>query len=173
MAVQRKKNPKKKNLPGGPINSSNSPRPLKAIQVLVARKLGQGYSVPEIARAYADQICPNSDKKSRLRQARNRIRAWARREDFRDLVWAAGLNNVDIQSGSILAGVTKKARAGRVDAARLALEVTGRHSPNAEITPAVVQVVFTDMPRPRREHLQQGADYDADVDAEVEEVEED
>jgi len=48
----------------------------------------------------------------------------------------------------ILTGIAKKAQRGRVDAARLALELTGRHNPKGEQAPTQVAIIFQGIPRP-------------------------
>jgi hypothetical protein len=66
---------------------------------------------------------------------------------FRDLIFQEAVVSLDLKTPLILNGVAKAAQRGRVDAARLALEVTGRHtSHEAQVTN--VQVVLQNIPRP-------------------------
>jgi hypothetical protein len=112
------------------------------------------------------------NKAERLKSARNRIRAWQKTQAFRDAIWDTAVIQLDLDSPAILAGVSRKARAGRIDAARLALEVTGRHDPKGDAEPTQIEVLFTGIPRPQREH--RSADVDEDVeDAEYEELDDD
>jgi len=80
---------------------------------------------------------------------------------------------LDLESPAILRGVARKARQGRVDAARLALELNGRHSPHTDITPAKVNIVFGGIPRPQdvQVELEDPNVVDVDPDAEIEDDE--
>jgi hypothetical protein len=84
----------------------------------------------------------------RLSQARTKLRGWENSPDFRDLVWKHGLVKLDLATPQILKGVERKAKQGRVDAARLALEVTGRHNPKGDASPTTVVIAFDGIPRP-------------------------
>jgi hypothetical protein len=86
----------------------------------------------------------------RLKKARLRVLRWMRSQKFRDLLWEETMIGLDLDSPAIVQGVARKAKAGRVDAARLALELNGRHAPHTEVTPAQVNIVFGGLPRPRR-----------------------
>jgi hypothetical protein len=66
-------------------------------------------------------------------------------------------------------GIARKAKAGRVDAARLAFELNGRHAPHTEIQPAAINIVLGGVPRPRRQ-LDPGEVIDADAE-EIDEAE--
>jgi hypothetical protein len=115
-----------------------------------ARLYGQGYSRAEIARILLDAIIPNGrhrPEEMRLRQARGRLRQWERDPKFRDLIWELALVKTDLQTGQIMQGLVQKAKRGRVDAAKLALELTGRYTPKGEQQPTQVAVVFTGIQR--------------------------
>lgn len=130
--------------------------------------MARGKPIKEIARILADYVVPNEpDRKLQLKKTRTRLRNWGRSQVFRDAIWEEAVSRADMRTGEILDGVISKARAGRVDAARLALEVTGRHSPHTEIQPAQVNVVFEGVPRPQSPR-QIGDGEVVDVDAEVE-----
>lgn len=120
----------------------------KPEQILAAQLMGQGRTAPQVATLLKDRICPRTPESKRMKAARARIRHWLRRESFRDLVYEYALVNLETEIPSIFKGVAKKAKAGRVDAARLVLEVTGRHTTSGEAPPAVVQVNFGELPRP-------------------------
>ena len=146
---------------------SNSAEQLTSVQLRAARMWAAGRPPREIARRLADWIIPNEpDRKLQLKKARARVRSWARTQKFRDAIYEEALIRVDQRTGQIVDGITEKAIAGRVDAARLVLEITGRHSPHTEIQPAQVNVVFAGVPRP--EPRQIGEAEIIDVDAEVE-----
>lgn len=119
------------------------------LQVQVVQLLAHGYTIPEVAKKLGDRLVPHeSDRKKRLKKARTRIRAWMASQKMRDLLWEYSVHGLDLKSPQILNGVARKAVAGRVDAAKLALEITGRHAPQAEVSPATINIQFGDIPRP-------------------------
>jgi hypothetical protein len=63
------------------------------------------------------------------------------------MIYAAAIQNLDMDLPAILEGMSKKART-RVDAARLVLEVTGRHNPRGEQQPPNITVQIANLPRP-------------------------
>jgi hypothetical protein len=79
-----------------------------------------------------------------------KLKHWERSQIFRDYLWQLGLMRVDMRTGAILDGITAKAVRGRVDAARLLLEVTGRHNPKGEVQPTQIVIAFSGVPRPNR-----------------------
>jgi hypothetical protein len=83
----------------------------------------------------------------RLIYARRKLRRWEASKEFRDLIWEHGLVQTDLQTGRVLNGLVQKAVRGRVDAAKLALELTGRYTPKGEQQPTQVAVVFTGIQR--------------------------
>lgn len=106
----------------------------------------------QLARKLAHLIRPDiSDEAKRRMKARSAIRKWLSTEKMRNIIWQETLIQADLDSPQIVAAVGRKAKRGRIDAARLHLELTGRHAPNTEVTPAQVNVVFTDLPRPTTE----------------------
>jgi len=80
-------------------------------------------------------------------------------EKFRDLIYHKAVVDIDLATPEILQGVVKKAKKGRVDAARFALEITGRHNPKGDGVPAQVVVAINGIPRPPR-HEMQGQDLE-------------
>jgi hypothetical protein len=114
-------------------------------------------------------VSNNTDRplEHRLSQARAKLRKWEMNQVFRDLVYRNAVVELDMSSPAILKGISRKARRGRVDAARLALELTGRHNPKGDQAPTTVQVVFAGIPRPEGSPTPP-----ADVDGEAVEVEE-
>lgn len=84
----------------------------------------------------------------RLSQARAKLRRWEHKQEFRDLIYHKAVVDLDLETPAILKGIAGKAKRGRVDAARLALEVTGRHNPKGDQAPAQVVVAINGIPRP-------------------------
>lgn len=125
----------------------------KALQETAAKLYGQGFERPQIARMLCEHLVPNGldrPEEQRLSQARARLRKWEHTQDFRDMIYKLAVVKLDLATPAILGGITKKAKRGRVDAARLALEITGRHNPKGDAAPTQVAIVFSGVPRPGR-----------------------
>jgi hypothetical protein len=114
-----------------------------------ATLLAQGYQPKQVAQALHRELCPDSQPESSFRTAYAKLRRW-RREDssFRDLIYEMAVTELDLKAPLIFNGVSRAAMRGRVDAARLALEVTGRHTPNHETVVTNVTVQVANIPRP-------------------------
>ncbi len=134
-------------------------RPNRDIVRETAAKLyGQGLERKNIARMLVDHLVPNKHfddglerpLEQRLAQARTRLRAWEKDDAFRDMIWRLSVVKTDLAMPQILGGIVKKAKRGRVDAARLALEITGRHNPKGDSAPAQIIVAIEGVPRPMR-----------------------
>lgn len=99
-----------------------------------------------------------------MSSARKKLRRWLLASDpaFRDLVYEWAVVKVDLDTPKILAGITGKAKRGNVQAARLALEVTGRHNPKGENAPTQVVVAFTGIPRPEGMQVVEAIDGEAE-----------
>jgi len=151
-------------------NPSSKPDELTPVQMLVVQGWIRGKKVPELARILQHHLAPHEkDEKKRLKKSRTKLRLWLRTQKMRDAVWNAAIVNADLEAPAIVNGVIRKAKAGRVDAARLALELNGRHAPHTEVQPAAINIVFAGVPRPQRPQLE---DPDIiDVDAEIDEIE--
>jgi hypothetical protein len=124
-----------------------------------AKLYGQGYPRRKIARIMLNHLVPNGTdrpEEQRLSQARAKLRRWEQQEKFRDLIHEKALVDLDLATPDILQGVAKKAKKGRVDAAKFALELTGRYSPKGETAPAQVVVAINGIPRPARHDLKPG-----------------
>lgn len=122
------------------------------VREAAAKLYGQSISRPKIARILVDHLVPNNRHRpleQRLSQARTKLRQWERDPKFRDLVYDLSVVKLDLATPEILGGVARKAKAGRVDAARLALEITGRHNPKGDNAPAQVIIAFDGIPRPQ------------------------
>lgn len=125
----------------------------RAYKKQIAQLYGRGISRRRLSLTYYDKIHPESrgrDHDDRIKLCERRLREWEREQPFRDMVWDEAVSRLDMDSPDILAGVSKKAKDGRVDAAKLALAVTGRHQPIEQVGSATnVQVVFaSNIPRP-------------------------
>lgn len=125
------------------------------VQLAAARLYGSGYDRRAIMRILLDHLAPKvrEGKRDRTREeqeslARNKLRRWERSPRFRDLLYEHAVVELDLQTPDILKGVAKKARQGRVDAARFALEVTGRHNPRGDQSPPEITVNIANIPRP-------------------------
>lgn len=125
---------------------------VKAICLRVVRLFGIGYSRAEIAKAVADELYGHKEwmRSDKVQAARGRIRAWEQKQWFRDLVWDSAVVELDMSSGAILRGIKNKAKRGRVDAAKLALAITGRHNEKEQAVPAAVTINLVGVPRPAR-----------------------
>lgn len=117
-----------------------------------AKLYGQGYARSKVARIMLDHLVPHGKdrpEEQRLSQARAKLRRWEHMDRFRDLIYHRAVVELDLDTPAILKGVASKAKRGRVDAARLALELTGRHTPKGEQAPAQVVVAINGIPRPQ------------------------
>lgn len=124
---------------------------LSIVQAQAARAYGNGMSRREIAKAMLEALSPNSVGKPteyRLKLARQRLRNWELQQHFRDRVYSVAATHMDMAVPLILQGVTQRAVRGRVDAARLALEITGRHNPKGEQAAPTVVVAIDGIARP-------------------------
>ena len=132
----------------GPTNKKSE---VSVLQVRVVQMLARGYTIPEVARKYVEYLVPQEmSRDKKLKRARYKVRSWMMSHKMRDLLWEETMIGLDLDSPQIVRGIARKAKAGRVDAARLSLEMTGRHAPQAEIQPATINIAFGDIPRPRR-----------------------
>jgi hypothetical protein len=131
--------------------------------VYVARLYGYGMQRGQIASGLLDHLTPPNGKprEYRLAKARAKLRRWERRQQFRDLIYHTAVHEVDAQLPLVLKGVVAKAKRGRVDAARLALEVTGRHNPKGEQAAPTVVIAIDGVPRPRQIADSEVVDQDA------------
>jgi hypothetical protein len=128
--------------------------------------MAKGGTHTSFANKYYRKICPTyaGSKENRQRAARRWTRNWVRDEVFRAALYEWALMQVDLATPQILVGITNKAIAGRVDAARLVLELTGRHAPNSEVQPAQIQIVMGQVPRPTEADIEIGEDEVVEVD---------
>ena len=116
-------------------NILERPSVVRKKTILKAAKLyGRGHKRSDIAKALeSGLLSPAERKKSpeeRHRRAKRRLFGLEQNVTFRDLIFDAALEKLDGESPAILQGIAHKARSGRVDAAKFALELTGRYTPS-------------------------------------------
>lgn len=149
--VARAKNPSKKSL--------------SALQIQAARAYGTGMPRREIAKAMMEALTPTTvgrPREVRMQAARHKLRTWERNQAFRDYVYNHAVTNVDMATPAILNGVVQRAVRGRVDAARLALEITGRHNPKGDNAPPTVVVAIDGIARPTVKQIADAEVVDAE-----------
>lgn len=125
-----------------------------AIQLKVAELLGRNVSRHDIVDRYQEQILSqfqkrNYSKKRQRLAALRRVRTWQKSKAFRDLVYAHAIDQLDSRSPEILNGIADRASLGRVDAAKLGLELSGRYTPRGTEVPTAVSIVVNGVPRPQ------------------------
>lgn len=115
-----------------------------------AKLYGLGFKRAEIARALLDYLVPDDGRPmdQRMTAARQKVKRWEVQPTFRDMVHERALVALDMQGPNIYEAIGRQAKRGKIDAAKLALELTGRYSPKGDHQPAQVAVVFTGLDRP-------------------------
>jgi len=93
-------------------------------------------------------------REQQLQQVRAKLKRWEAKQEFRDMVWDLAVIELDMSTPAILRGIARSAKRGRVDAAKLALEVTGRHVTKGENVAPNIVIAFNDIPRPLRTPVQ-------------------
>jgi hypothetical protein len=143
-----------------------STRELSALQIQAATAYGHGMNRRQIAKAMVEGLSPTTVGRPmgfRLQRARAKLRVWERNQKFRDQVYAGAITNVDMALPMVLNGVVSRAKRGRVDAARLALEITGRHNPKGEQSAPMVVVAIDGIKRPGPIQIEDGEVVEADA----------
>lgn len=117
---------------------------------------------PTIAKTLMEHFWPEEDWSPKLlSRIRNNVRSWESNQRYRDYLYRLAVERLDLDTPVILQGISGKAKQGRVDAAKLALEVTGRHS-TKEVPITAIQLNFSEgIARPQLKA--------ADIEGEVEE----
>ena len=121
-------------VPNGPNDSPVRQFSKEEIRLHAAKLYGQGFRRPQIARALGSHLHPTGN----LQYNRRILAKWEKQKDFRDLIWANAVVEIDLQAPKILQGVTAAAKRGRVDAAKFALSVAGRYTDKSEMPAEVV-----------------------------------
>jgi ribosomal protein L13E len=140
-------------------------RELSELQIQAALAYGRGYRRREIAKAMVDALSPTTVGKPmdfRLGRASRKLKAWERNQKFRDYVYQEAVTKVDMQVPLVLDGVVQRAIRGRVDAARLILEITGRHNPKGEQAAPTVVVAIDGISRPSVQQIGDAEVVDAE-----------
>jgi hypothetical protein len=130
------------------------------IAARAARLYGQGYDRKEISKAVAEAMYEDKEwpREEKVQAARTTLRRWEEKAWFRDLVWDSAVIELDMSTGQILRGIKNKAKRGRVDAAKLALAVTGRYNEKEQAVPASVTINLVGVPRPARQAVEASSD---------------
>jgi len=122
------------------------------VRETAARLYGRGFRRSQIARALMDHLYPKNGvartEEQKLAACNKKLRRWEYSQEFRDLVYKYAVVDLDMETPAILVGLGRRAKRGRVDAARLALELTGRHSKDSENGPVNVTVNLANVARP-------------------------
>lgn len=126
---------------------------LSKLQKAVIELYGRGFRRGEVARKLMKYLCPSpsygdGSEAARERQARAKLRRWEQKPWFRDALFQRAVVDTDLATTDIMKGVTKRAKEGNVDAAKFAMEVSGRYTPKGDTAAAQVTVVFSGLPRP-------------------------
>lgn len=107
-----------------------------------------------MARLLLDYLAvPNGESgvRHRMRVATRKLRSIESTRWFRDLLWERAVVNADLKMPVILDGLTRKAAEGKVDAAKLTMAITGRHTEQGETQATQVNIVFgNNLARPGR-----------------------
>jgi hypothetical protein len=115
-----------------------------------AKLYGLGFTRSKIARAMASVLVPNSvarNEEQLVQTARAKLRRWETNKAFRDLVYKFAVQDLDMATPLILKGVAGAAKKGRVDAAKLALEITDRHTSKEGLV-GPIEIRLAPIPRP-------------------------
>jgi hypothetical protein len=149
MAAQAKR-PANESPPGriraanGQLQSPEVVIKVEDVRDVAARMYGLGFKRPQIASSMAHVLTPDGNVKT----ARRKLGRWEQEQEFRDQIWQYAVVKMDLELPEILKGVTKAAKRGRVDAAKLALSVTERHTDKSEMPTEVTIRLAGTMPRP-------------------------
>jgi len=118
--------------------------PRDEVRIQAAKLIAAGFQPKKVAEAMANYLSPTGNPRS----AYHKLNRWRYQDPtFRDLIYQQSVLRLDLNSPDILDGIRRSARRGRVDAARLALELTGRHV-KEEASVTQVNVVLQNIPRP-------------------------
>jgi hypothetical protein len=126
--------------------------------VHAAKLYGLGYDRKSISQVIANLLYGDKEipMESRVKSARQRLRSWESRQWFRDMVWDQAVVELDMAGPQILRGIARKAKRGRVDAAKLALGITGRYKEKDDNTPSAVTINIATISRPQRQAVEAG-----------------
>jgi hypothetical protein len=152
-------------------------RPGKALtklEAVILQLYGRGLSTGQIANLVAPHCYPEyrHNRSLMMRLTRSKLRRMESTQWFRDALYEAAVVKTDLAIPQILEGVVKKAKRGRVDAAKLALSVSGRQVDSEGQVNVPISISFGgEVPRPYGQQAIAGPDQAEDVeDAEFEEM---
>lgn len=127
-------------------------RQLSRVEAVVVQLYGQGVERRAVAKLMLKFLVPpdgNATVKERLSLAVKRLKQMEERKWFRDALWDRALIQADLETPQIVAGLTRKARRGRVDAAKMVLGLTGRYDEHGDIQATQINISFGgEVPRP-------------------------
>jgi hypothetical protein len=166
-------NPQNQSLAATP-GSVRTQKQINGLEYVAVRMYAAGKRRLKVAEVLGPRFFPELEPLEARKRMVKRLRRWEETQWFRDWVWNYSMVESEMEIPTILRGVRSRAKRGRVDAARLVLEVTGRHNPRGEQSaPAVVQITFGgSVPRPGHRFADQPNGREAlpptdDPDAEV------
>lgn len=146
---------------------------LSRLEAVVVQLYSQGVERRLVAKLLLKHLCPpNGDlsPNQRYRLAKRRLRQLEERKWFRDAVWKQALQDADLETPAIIAGLVRKAKRGRVDASKLVLGLTGRYQEVGDQQATTVNIVFgAEVPRPANRMIDSQETAEV-VDGEWEEV---
>ena len=151
-------------------------RPLTRLEKVILQLYGQGLGRAEIARLVAAHMHPEwrHNRPRQLKATRQKLMSMEQSQWFRDALYNMAVVKTDLSIPEILDGVVKKAKRGRVDAAKLALAVTGRQVDTDGSVNVPIQINFRgEIPRPYGQEVGGGiaGQHEAQEDEEVEDAE--
>lgn len=128
---------------------------LSKVQKAYVKLRLKNYTQRQASIVLAKHLYPGDPQ--RREKAYKKVAQWEQAQWFLDAIWEDAIKWADAQSPSILYGLAKQARRGKVQEAKFLLELTGRYSPDKDKQPAQVNVVIHGIPRPAVEVVD--ADY--------------
>lgn len=140
MAVPAKKLPPRDSL--GKFDNSIT-IPGEDRKQIAAQLYGLGFKRSQIAQYMVHVLSPSKDLKS----ARRILLKWEQEKDFRDLIYQFAVVKMDMETPHVLKGITRAAKRGRVDAAKLVLGITERYTDKSEM-PTEVTIKLAEVVRP-------------------------
>jgi hypothetical protein len=127
---------------------------LPALERRAVELYGRGYKRREAARVLMKYF-KGQTRELKMRKALNFLRRAEQNQMFRDALWEQALVYVDMSSFPIARAMVRHGVRGKVDAAKFALELSGRYTNNSgERSPQVTINFGSSIPRPDREHLE-------------------
>jgi hypothetical protein len=105
--------------------------------------LGDGLTPREVVKAYG-RGDPAKEKK--MRQI---LRRWRTEAGFQSMILQATKGELHLNLGAITSGLARRAKAGRPDAAKLALEFSGAHNPRMQHEHSGDIAIHLELPRPK------------------------